>query len=197
MAINENEIANISVGQTVEISLTADTSKTYEGTISKIDGAGTYSNSGTTFTVTVTFTNDGNAKLGMSVSCKINIEELTDVLTVPIDAVETSDNKKYVEVVNDDGTTTKTEITTGLSDDEYVEVTSGLEEGQTVQVTTVTEQSETRSTSSNSKNSGQMSQGGGQMPDSTGGDMPSMNRQGGDSMPNMGEQTQPSQSSTK
>lgn len=37
LSINENEISNISLDQEVEITLTADTSKTYTGTITKID----------------------------------------------------------------------------------------------------------------------------------------------------------------
>lgn len=148
LTINENEIANISEDQEVEITLTADTSKVYKGTITKIDGIGTYSSSGTTFSTLVSFENDGNAKLGMSVSCSINIKELTDVLTVPINAVQTTGNKKYVMVV-ENGETKEVEIQTGLSDDEYVEVTSGLEEGQIVQVVTVTKQNTVRNNSSN------------------------------------------------
>lgn len=149
LSINENEIANVSVNQEVEITLTADTSKIYTGTITKIDGIGTYSSSGTTFSATVSFQNDGSAKLGMSVSCTINIKELTDVLTVPISAVQTTNNKKYVLVV-ENGETKEVEIQTGLSDDEYVEVTAGLLEGQIVQITTTTKQNTVRSSSSDS-----------------------------------------------
>lgn len=143
LTINENEIANISINQEVEIVLTADTSKTYTGTITKIDGVGTYSSSGTTFSVTVNFENDGNARLGMSVSCTINIKQLDNVLTVPINAVQTTNNKKYVMVV-ENGETKETEIQTGLSDDEYVQVISGLTEGQVVQVVTTTKQNTIR-----------------------------------------------------
>lgn len=130
-----------------------------------------------------------------------NLIEYTDgtYLTAPYNLVVSSysvpeaesecTDENYIEVENTDDL----QVSLSINENEIANISVG----QTVQVTTVTEQSETRSTSSNSKNSGQMSQGGGQMPDSTGGDMPSMNRQGGDSMPNMGEQTQPSQSSTK
>lgn len=182
LSINESEISNISLNQEVEVVLSADTSKVYTGTVSKIDAIGTYSSSGTTYSVTVSFTNDGSAKLGMSVSCTINISELTDVLTVPIDAVQISNNKKYVLVV-ENGETTQTEIETGLSDDEYVEVKSGLTEGQVVQVITTTTQSTTRSDSSS--NGDFMNVGGGSMPDmqdfdsSSIPDMPSMPSGGG------------------
>lgn len=154
ISISENEISEVAEGQEVEIVPTADTSKTYTGTISKIDSIGTYQASGTTFTATISFSNDGALKIGMSVSCSILIEEAEDVITVPINAVQTNNDTKYVIVVEDDGKTQNVEIETGISDDEYVEVKTGVEEGQKVQVTTTTTQSTTRSTSSKENKSG-------------------------------------------
>lgn len=163
LSVNESEISNITVDEDVEITLTADTSKTYTGKITKISQVGTYQSSGTTFTVVVSFENDGNAKLGMSVSCTINIKEVTDVIAVPINAVQTNGDKKYVIVV-ENNETKEVEIQTGISDDEYVEVTSGLNGGETIQVVTTTKQSTIRSGSSNSeKESTGKGNGGGQM----------------------------------
>lgn len=153
LSISENEIANISLDQEVEISLTADTSKTYTGKITKIDGVGTYQSSGTTFPVEVSLENDGNIKIGMSVSCTINIEELANVLAVPIDGVQINGDRKYVLVV-ENGETKEVDIETGLSNDEYVEVKSGLTGGETVQVVTTTKQSTIRSNSSKGEGSG-------------------------------------------
>lgn len=148
LSINENEISNISLEQEVEITLTADTSKTYTGKITKIDSVGTYSASGTTFSVEVSLENDGNIKLGMSVSCTINIKELADVLAVPIDSVQINGDRKYVIVV-ENNETKEIDIETGLSNDEYVQVTSGLNGGETIQVVTVTKQNTIRNQSSN------------------------------------------------
>lgn len=165
LSVNESEISNITADEDVEITLTADTSKTYTGKITKISQVGTYQSSGTTFTVVVSFENDGNAKLGMSVSCTINIKEVTDVIAVPINAVQTNGDKKYVIVV-ENNETKEVEIQTGISDDEYVEVTSGLNGGETIQVVTTTKQSTIRSGSSNSeKESAGKENGGGQMGD--------------------------------
>ena len=161
LSVNESEISYVEEGQNVEIVLEADTSITYTGTISKIASSGTYSSSGTTFAVTVSFTNDGNAKLGMSVSSTINIESLEDVIAVPIDAVQINGSTRYVIVVNDDGTTTETEVETGLSDDSYVQITSGLEGGEIIQVVTETTESTIRSDSDDeSSDFGGMSGGG-------------------------------------
>ena len=63
ISINENEINSVAVGQEVEITLTADESKTYTGKITKLDSVGNYQSSGTTFSGIVEFENDGTVKL--------------------------------------------------------------------------------------------------------------------------------------
>ena len=155
ISVNENQITGLSKGQDVTIIPTTDETLSYKGTVSKIDSVGTYASSGTTFNVSISFGNDGNLKLGMSASCEVVLEEVTDVLTVPIAAVQTEDDKKYVVIINDNGDTENVEITTGLSDDDYVEIKSGLEEGQIVQVATTTTQSTTRNNSSSGKQNGE------------------------------------------
>lgn len=153
ISVNENQISGLSKGQEVTIKSNVDDTKAYKGIVTKIDGVGTYASSGATFSVTISFENDGNLKLGMSASCEVVLKEVTEALSVPISAVQTEDDKKYVIIVTDDGTTKNVEIETGISDDDYVEVKSGLEEGQIVQVITTTTKSTTRNNNKNSKNS--------------------------------------------
>lgn len=175
ISINESEIPNINVGDNVEIVLTSDSSKKYTGQISKISSVGTYSSSGSTFTAIVSLKNDGNIKIGMSVSCTINIEEHKDVLAVPIGAVQINGDRRYVVVV--DGNKTKeVDVTTGLSDDTYVEIKSGLTTNDTVRVVTVTTRNTFRTTSSRSSRSGMSGSMSGGFP---GGSMPSGSFPGG------------------
>ena len=159
ITVNENEINELNIGQEVDITLTADESKSYKGTVTKIDAIGTYSSSETTFSATISLKNDGNIKLGMSSSCTIILEEAKDVLTVPISAVQTTDSQKYVVLVKENGETENTEIETGIANDKYVEVTSGLKEGDKVQVVTTTTTSTQRNSKQSTGNSGMM-QGG-------------------------------------
>lgn len=189
ISISESEIQDISEGSNAEITLSADETKTYTGTLSKIDSIGQYSTGGTTFSAIVTFENDGSAKIGMSATVSVTVEEATDVIAVPINAVTVKDDKKYVTVI-DNNTESEIEIETGISDDEYVEVTSGLNGGETIKITTTTTQNTVRSTSENEETStpggrgdfsrgdmemtrggGQGGQMGGEMPSGT---MPSM-----------------------
>lgn len=189
LSINENEISSINLDQEVEISLTADSSKTYAGKISKIDSIDTYSSSGTTFPVEVSLENDGNIKIGMSVSCTINIDELTDVLAIPVDAVQINGDRRYVIAV-ENGEIKEVEITTGLSNDEYVQVLSGLNGGETIQVATTTKQSTIRSDKNeggrNSEFGGEMKSNSEEMPNPGGGEMPNFKGGEGGSLPNGG-----------
>lgn len=174
LKVSESEIANISLDDEAEITLTADSSKKYTGKISKISSVATYSASGSTFPIEITLENDeeDNIKIGMSVSCTINIEELKDVIAVPINAVQINGSKRYVVLIKD-GKTEEVEVTTGLSDDEYVEIKSGLDGGETIQIVTVTKQNTIRSDSGD--NSNRNSRNGGGMPNggNFGGERPS------------------------
>lgn len=172
LAINENEISNISLDQEVQITLTADSNKTYTGKISKIDSIGSYSSSGTTFPVEVSLKNDGNIRIGMSVSCVINIQELKDVLAVPINSVQINGDRRYVLVV-EEGTTKEVDITTGLSNDEYVQVLSGLKGGEIIQVVTTTKQNVIRNKGDNGSGfGGSMNSNRGNMPNMGNGEPP-------------------------
>lgn len=173
--ISESEISKVAKGQEVEIQVSAVEDKTYTGTIKSINNAGTYSSSGTTFSAVIEFENDGNVKIGMSATCSIIIEKAEDCIAIPINAVQTSNDQKYVVVVNEDGTTQSVDIETGISNDSYVQVTKGLVGGEKIQmVEIVTNNSNRRGSFSQGrgKMSGQeidFSQMGGQMPT----DMPS------------------------
>ena len=191
--VSENEISNISVDKEVQITLTADTIKIYTGKITKINSVGTYGTSGTTFAVTVAFENDGVAKLGMSVSCEIKIDELTDVVAVPINGVQENGSKKYVIVI-ENGEEKEVQIQTGLSDDEYVQVTEGLKGGETIKVVTTTKQNTVRNTNKSSSGNGDKNFGNGS---SNGGQRGNMNSKGGSGAPSEGSQGMPNMPNNK
>lgn len=132
--IDETEINKVSVGDTAEITLNAYTDKTYTGKITFINYIGNYSSSGTKYIAEIEFKNDGNVKLGMSGNIKIIVEKSENVISVPTEAVQTKGNKKYVVVVNDDGTTTDTYVETGISSSAYVEIKSGLSGEETIRM---------------------------------------------------------------
>lgn len=133
LEIDETQINKVSVGSDVKINLNAFEDKEYTGKITFINQIGSYSNSGTKYTATIEFDNDGNIKLGMSGTTKITIEKAEDVIAIPIEAVMSDANKKYVVVV-DGNTTSEVEIETGISSSAYVEVKSGLTGNETIRM---------------------------------------------------------------
>lgn len=172
LSISESDINKVAVGQEVDIEISALGDNEYTGTIKSVSGIGSYSASGTTFSAVVEFANDGNVKVGMSASCSIILEKAEDCVAIPIEAVQTSGDQKYVVVVDDSGNTQNVNIETGISNDSYVQVTSGLAGGEKIQMI------ETSSNSGNGMNFG----GGSGMEMPGGGQMPDMSQ-----MPNMGE----------
>lgn len=169
LSISEEDIRKVSVGNEVNISTSA-TDQAYTGYITFISEMGTYSSSGSTFSATVTFENDGNLKIGMTGTASIVLEEATDVIAVPVNAVQIANGGSYVVVVNDDGTTENVTVETGISNDSYIEITSGLSGGETVQV--ISSDDDEESSGFGNMGGGEMPSGGGEMP-SGGGEMPS------------------------
>lgn len=138
--IGEDKIDKVTTGQEVYIVVNYDETKEYAGKISKINAIGTKGNGTTSFAAIASLQNDGNLKLGMSATCTITLDKIENLICVPIEAVEVEEGKKYVNLLNNDGTTTKTEIETGVADANYVEIISGLSLGNQVKYekTTVT-----------------------------------------------------------
>ncbi|WP_448616550.1 hypothetical protein [Modestobacter sp. URMC 112] len=69
---------------------------------------------------------------GMAAGVAVQAGTATDVLILPITAVQGSVQAGNVWVVGDDGTPTETPVTLGLTDGIVIEVTGGVTEGQTV-----------------------------------------------------------------
>ena len=161
--INESEINKVAKGQEAEIQLSAIDDKTYTGTI------------------TIEFENDGEVKIGMSASCSIVLEKAEDCIAIPINAVQTNNEQKYVVLVKEDGTTENVNIETGISNDSYVQVTEGLSGGEKIQMVEIVTNTSNKRSSGQTKGSqsggmeqmmgGQMPSGDMQMP--SGGEMPS------------------------
>lgn len=133
LSVSETDINKIEIGDTVKITMTA-SGEVINGFITSVSEVGTYSSSGSYFTAVVTFDNNGNQKIGMSATCEIIIESAENVVAVPVEAIQTSDEGKYVIVVNEDGTTNNVIVETGISNDAYTEIKSGISENTTVKI---------------------------------------------------------------
>lgn len=136
--IGEDKIDKVTSGQEVDIVVSYDETKEYKGTISKINAIGTRGNGATNFAAIASMKNDGNLKLGMSATCTITLDKHEDLPCLPIESIIIEDDKKFVNLINEDGTITKTEVGTGVADANYVQILSGVELGEEVKYETTT-----------------------------------------------------------
>lgn len=133
--IDELDIDGVEVGQKASVVFDAFEEETYEGTVEKISGIGTNTGGVTTYTVTISMEGDTHLKNAMSATASITLESKDNALLVPVDAIESIDGQKYVQVA-DGAEIVQTPVTVGLINDEYAEVTEGLSAGDQVVVTT-------------------------------------------------------------
>lgn len=141
MNVHELDIGKVEVGQKVRITSNAREGEEYIGVVDKISINGTTANGATNYPVTIVIEDYGDLLPGMNVSAQIIGEEVPDVLTVPVEAVD-RDGTVLVPgpgAMSEDGTTVadpskieKREVTVGRNDDQYIEVTDGLSEGDTI-----------------------------------------------------------------
>ncbi|MEH7155983.1 efflux RND transporter periplasmic adaptor subunit [Neobacillus drentensis] len=154
--IDELDIAKIKKKQPVELSINAFPDQVFTGKVAAISDEGTSSNGVSTFAVTIHIDKPDQLKVGMSAEARILTESKKDALYVPLDAVYTSKQEKYV-VINSKiagGTVSGNEkktVQTGLANEDYVEITKGVTAGETVKLPQLAKASVSTNSSGNNQ----------------------------------------------
>lgn len=141
ISVDELDINKIKLNQTADITVGAIEGVTYQGTVTNIAAVGQNQNGVANFNVEITLNKNDNLKPGMSAEAIILIESKADALYLPIEAVQTANGKKYVELLDENGSTTQTEVTTGLINTSNVEILTGISEGNIVRYVVATSSS--------------------------------------------------------
>ncbi len=135
--IHESMISQINKGQKAYVVLDSRPDERFDGEVTKVailpDSDRNWSNPDLKVyatEVTIADTIEG-IKPGVSAKVEIIIEELTDVLTAPIQAVTTVDGKQLCYRSNG-GDLEPIEVKIGKFNTKYIEIKSGLEEGQEI-----------------------------------------------------------------
>ena len=134
--IHETWIDKIQRGQKAKISIAAFSDETFAGKVLKKAPLADPEQRGNSdlkvyvTDVSIDGTHD-SIKTGMSGKVEILIDELKDVLYVPIKSVVTVDEKELC-YVKASGRAEKREVETGLFNDDFVEIKSGLTQGEKV-----------------------------------------------------------------
>ncbi|MFA5972092.1 MAG: efflux RND transporter periplasmic adaptor subunit [Lentimicrobiaceae bacterium] len=177
VSVNENDIVRITLHDTAFVEVDAYQNRKFKGIVTEISTSantvGVSADQVTNFEVKIRILpdsykdliasdkpNDSPFRPGMSATVDIRTESVTNVLTIPIQAVtsradttqtvakadeketETGDNsnntKKKIEIVQeyvfqyDNGVAKMLKVKTGIQDNMYIQITEGLKEGQEI-----------------------------------------------------------------
>lgn len=140
VAINEVDLVNVKTGQKATVQFDALPSLNVSGTVSAISPTGTNQSGVVTYQVDITLEQiDPRLRPTMSCSAEIETAVKSGALVVPSSAVKTTSGKTYVQVFDIGATAPRqVEVTTGAIVGTNTEVTTGLTEGQYVVTGTAT-----------------------------------------------------------
>jgi HlyD family secretion protein len=132
--VDEIDIAEIAVGQEVEIVLDAFPAHTLKGLVVDIAPAATPQRGSTVYATTIAFNaSELDIRSGMSTNLIIITKEKEDVLLIPNRAIEHIGQADVVQVL-EEGEIREQAVELGLSNRQQTEVISGLEAGEIVVV---------------------------------------------------------------
>ncbi len=132
--VDETEVGTLYEGMPLTITIGALKDYTFDASLEYISPKAVENNGANQFKVKAAVKVDSEhvIRSGYSANAQIDLEKVTDVLTVPESALAFEKNESYVYRKADDGTYTKTKVETGLSDGVNIEIKDGLSEGDTV-----------------------------------------------------------------
>jgi len=141
VAVDELDISSVSIGQTADVAVDALPNTAFTGTVSRISQVGLQQGGVTTYNVTLSVANPAGLMDGMSANADIKTASKQNAVLVPVEALQTVGNDKYVTVITGTGVnmkTTQVKVTVGLQNETDVEITSGVSVGDDVVLSKVT-----------------------------------------------------------
>ena len=134
VTVDELDILSLQAGQTAEVTLEAVPDTEFHGIISRIDTTGQSAGGTTRYAVEITLVRTAQMLPGMSAAAVITIEQVTDILVVPVGALQEEWPRVFVytELDSSGNPTRAIDVLTGLSDGVYVEILAGLSLGDNV-----------------------------------------------------------------
>lgn len=133
--IDELDIAQIENGLSAQIELDAYPDELIASAIQKISYKSVQTSSGTVYQVELSLPPQENLhrfRIGMNGDAIITLAEKDDVLSLPIEAITSRDNKNYVTVKTGEDTSEEREVEIGLETEDRVEILSGVTEADEV-----------------------------------------------------------------
>lgn len=135
--VHESQIKKVRIGQPVKVRVDAEPGKELDGRVAELAVLPDSSSSRYTPNLKVypcTIHINGYhpwMKPGMNAKVEIIVDQLADVLYVPVQSIEVDDDHHFCYISNN-GALERREISTGLFNDEFIEVRDGLKGGEAV-----------------------------------------------------------------
>lgn len=139
--IDETEVGALSEGVPVVITIGALQNYSFDATLEYISPKAVENNGANQFEIkaAVAVDTDQMIRSGYSANAEIVLDKAENVLSLPESALEFDGDDTYVQVLNPDGSTTRTKVETGLSDGVNIEIKSGVSEGTKVRGSKIVE----------------------------------------------------------
>ena len=140
-AVDEADIGEVRVGQTVKVTLDALPDKDFEGRVRRIDPRGTSDQNVTTIRTQIELLhpNSSALRVGLNAECEFLVREKKNVLIAPARAVKDVKGKKMVQVLPPKPKDSQTqpepigkEVQTGVEIGDQVEIVGGINEGDKI-----------------------------------------------------------------
>ena len=135
VAIDEHDIAKVSLGQIADVEVTALKGEVFEAEVTEIGNYGTNNGGSSKFSVELTMDADPRMLGGMNAAALIPMFTKMEIVTIPVAALVETPQGTVVYTALDQKTgepTAPVAVETGLSDGENVEIISGIDPGQKV-----------------------------------------------------------------
>lgn len=138
--VHESQVKKVKVGQPVLVKVDAEPGKVLEGRVAELavlpDSASSrYTPTLKVYPCSIHITGSYPwLKPGMNAKVEILIDQLADVLFVPVQSIEVEEDVHFCYIENGSHLERR-EIVTGVFNDEFIEVRSGVEDGEAVALT--------------------------------------------------------------
>jgi HlyD family secretion protein len=136
--VDESEVGKLEEGKDIKVILGAIAEKEFPAVLTFVAPKGVEENGAVQFTIKADVAIEVHTKIraGYSANAEIEIESKDSVLVIKEALLQFNriTEKPFVELREEDGTFSKKNVTTGLSDGINIEITDGVEEGDQIKV---------------------------------------------------------------
>lgn len=130
--VDEYDIKSVEVDKEAIVTINA-LDKEVKGTVSHLSKEAQSLNGVSYFVATIDLNEDSELRVGMSTEVKMVNESVTDVIVIPMSALQFDyTNLPYIYYRNNQGEVMTKTVELGITDGTLVEVISGLEEGEEI-----------------------------------------------------------------